>query len=58
MFLSIKSGLRLIIFIPDFIEETEKVLLNSDMDAKIKEMYPDVSVSAKSADDSDESLSS
>ena len=58
VFLSIKSGLRLIIFIPDFIEETEKVLLNSDMDAKIKEMYPDVSVSAKSADDSDESLSS
>lgn len=40
VFKSFDSAMRLLLFIPDFIEEVESVLLDTDIDEKIQELYP------------------
>lgn len=42
VFTSFDSGMRLLLFIPDFVEKVENVLLSTNIDEKIQELYPEV----------------
>ncbi len=51
VFTSCESGMRLLLFIPDFIEKVEDVLLNMNLDEKICEFYPESDTGEKGKND-------